>query len=249
MTDSDREISFVLRVCDTESGLSATVRAIDEIASQLCERFEILIVDDGSEKETAEECRILDSELNSVRLMKLPFTIGYSSGIKSALTHSQYPWVMSVPAEGSFVPADITRFVQKMGDYDLVVGYRPLSNRSFGNKIWISLTRIILRVLFGISVRETNSAKLFRKDKLQNMIIESRGFAIGAELIIKSMLKGARLCHVLLSDSPIPERKTDTRNAINILVGALELMLFFVMRTFRLADFDPTGEDRKRVLR
>ena len=55
MTDLGRDISFVVRVCDAESGLSDAVRGIDELARQLCGRFEILIVDDGSSKETANE--------------------------------------------------------------------------------------------------------------------------------------------------------------------------------------------------
>ena len=244
-----RDISFVVRVCDAEPGLSDVVRGIDELARQLCGRFEILIVDDGSSKETANEAHQLETELENVQLITHPFTIGFSSGIKSGLARSRYPWLMSVPAEGSFVPADIAKFVGQMDDYDLIIGYRPLATRSLGYKIGISLTRAIVRLFFGISVRETNSAKLLRKDRLKNTIIESRGFAIGAEVIIKSMSRGARMCHVLLSKSPTPERKTDTRNIINGLVGGLELMLFFVMRVFKLADFDPTGEDKKRVLR
>ena len=151
MTDLGRDISFVVRVCDAESGLSDAVRGIDELARQLCGRFEILIVDDGSSKETANEAHRLQEELENVELITHPFTIGFSSGIKSALARSRYPWLMNVPAEGSFVPVDIAKFVEQMDDYDLIIGYRPLAARSLGNKTGIFLTRVILRLFFGIS--------------------------------------------------------------------------------------------------
>jgi len=249
MPQLDRDISFVVRVCDAESGLADLVRRIDALARELCDRFEVLVIDDGSEEQTSNEARRLDNELESVRLITHPFTIGFSSGIKSALAHSQCPWLMNIPTDGSFVPEDIAKFVQQMPDYELIVGYRPPATRPLGHRVCIFLTRVVLRLFFGISVRETNSAKLLKKDKLKDTIIESRGFAIGAEVIIKSVARGAKMCHVLLSESPVPERKTDSRNVINALVGGLELVLFLVMRMFKLADFDPTGEDKKRVLR
>lgn len=245
----ERDISFVIRVCDAEAGLSDLVRGVDESARKLCDQFEILIVDDASSQETASEAHRLGQELPSVRVIIHPFTIGFGSGIKSGLAHSRYPWLMNVPADGSFRPLDISKFVSQMDEHDLVIGYRPLRSRPLCHRAGIFTVRVILRLFFGVKARETNSPKLLRKDLLRDAIVESRGFAIGSEIIIKSVFRGARMCHVLLSESPVPERKIDGRHVINCLVGLLELLLFFVMRVFRQADFDPTGEDKKRVLR
>ncbi|HUT02522.1 MAG TPA: glycosyltransferase family 2 protein [bacterium] len=245
----ERDISFVIRVCDAETGLSDLVRGVDESARSSCDQFEILIVDDASSEQTASEAHLLERELASVRVITHPFTIGFGSGIKSGLAHSRCPWLMNVPADGSFRPGDISKFVSQMDEHDLVIGYRPLRSRPLCHRAGIFTVRVILRLLFGVSARETNSPKLLRKDVLRVAIIESRGFAIGSEIIIKSVLRGARICHVLLSESSVPERKIDGRHVINGLVGLLELLAFFVMRIFKLADFDPTGEDKKRVLR
>ena len=244
-----RDISFVIRVCDAEAGLSDLVHRVDESARNCCDQFEILIVDDASAKQTASEAHQLERELASVRVITHPFTIGFGSGIKSGLAHSRYPWLMNIPADGSFQASDISKFVSKMNEHDLVIGYRPLRSRSLGHRTGILIVRVILRVFFGVKARETNSPKLLKKEILKDAIIESRGFAIGSEVIIKSAFRGARLCHVMLSESPVPERKIDGRHVINSLVGLLDLLLFFVMRVFKLADFDPTGEDKKRVLR
>lgn len=244
-----REISFIIRVSDLETALTETVRGLDLVARELCDDFEIMVVDDASPTKLREEALQLNEEMPSVRMISLPFNIGFSSAMKTGLAHSKFDWLMNVPADGTFEPDDVKRFVEQMDKYDLIIGYRPLKKRSLGNKIGISVTRVILRVFFGISVRETNSAKLFNKNLLENTIIESRGIAIGSEMIIKALFRGAKMCHVLLSPTQKAERKTDSRQIINMTVGTLELMLFFVMRTFRLADFDPTGEDKKRVLR
>ncbi len=242
-------VSFVIRVCDAETGLSGLVEGVDAVARECLDEFEILIVDDGSSTQVAGEAHRLERSLPSVRVISHPFSIGFSSGIKSGLAHSRHNWLMSLPADGSFSPYDIRRFIRQMKEHDLIIGYRPLRSRPFMHKAGIFLVRLALRLLFGVKARETNSAKLFRKDLLADAIIESRGFAIGAEVIIKSASRGARICHVLLSESAVPERKIDGRHVINSLVGLLELLLFFVMRVFKLADFDPTGEDKKRVLR
>jgi len=218
-------------------------------ALRVCDRFEILVIDDASTDQTSQIVSELQRQLPSVRLLSHPFNIGFSSGIRSGLKHSSYPWLMNIPSDGSFDVADLGKYIAVMDECDLVVGFRPLKERSLGSKIGILITRLILRFFFGVSVRETNSVKLIRKSILDDTIIESRGLAIGSEIIIKSLFKGARMKQIPLSPSKIPERRTDSRKLINGMVMSLELLLFFVMKTFRLADFDPTGEDKKRVLR
>ncbi|MBN1485648.1 MAG: glycosyltransferase family 2 protein [Chloroflexia bacterium] len=100
---------------------------------------EILVVDDASSDETAQE-----AEQAGARVVRHPYNKGNGAAVKTGIRNARGEVVVLMDADGQHKPEDIPRLLQRMGDYDLVVGARDPSTqaswlRRMGNAVFNSL--------------------------------------------------------------------------------------------------------------
>ena len=103
----NRSLTVLLPVRDAQSTLAATVTEILEMASDLSERFELLIIDDGSSDATSEVARELSRHYPQIR------TVRHASR-----------WARKPPCERACA--------QSRGDVVVVRGQRPTFERLAG---------------------------------------------------------------------------------------------------------------------
>ena len=80
---------------------------------------EILVVDDGSEDETAERARTAGA-----RVIHHPYNKGNGAAVKTGVRNATGPFILIIDADGQHRPADALRLVAHLDRYDLVVGAR-----------------------------------------------------------------------------------------------------------------------------
>ncbi len=80
---------------------------------------EILVIDDGSTDETGR----LAAEAGA-RVIRHPYNRGNGAAVKTGIREAQGRFVLILDADGQHRPADATRIVARLGEYDLVVGAR-----------------------------------------------------------------------------------------------------------------------------
>ena len=80
---------------------------------------EILVVDDGSRDETGP--RAVQAGADVVRH---PYTKGNGAAVKTGIRRAQGEFVLIIDADGQHAPSDARRLVQRLGEYDLVIGAR-----------------------------------------------------------------------------------------------------------------------------
>jgi glycosyltransferase involved in cell wall biosynthesis len=102
-------------------------RVLEQVRSQVS--GDVLVVDDGSSDETAEEAR-----LGGARVAVHPVNLGYGAalqtGYRFALRHG-YDAVVQLDADGQHDPASIPRLLAELADADVVVGSRFLDSGSY----------------------------------------------------------------------------------------------------------------------
>ena len=81
--------------------------------------LEILVVDDGSGDDTAGEAAAAGAEV-----IRHPYNKGNGAAVKTGIRHASGAFVLITDGDGQHPPADATRLVAHLGDYDLVVGAR-----------------------------------------------------------------------------------------------------------------------------
>ena len=89
-------------------------------------------------------------------------------------------------ADGQFDLMELSQLVAKLPDAPVVAGYR-IKRSDPPHRLFIAKTyNLIVRAVFGLRVRDIDCAfKLFRRDALRQVELESNGAFINSELLIK----------------------------------------------------------------
>jgi len=80
---------------------------------------EIIVVDDGSADGTAEAARAAGA-----KVLRHPYNKGNGASVKSGIREATGEYILIMDADGQHQPADACRLVDRLGEYDLVVGAR-----------------------------------------------------------------------------------------------------------------------------
>lgn len=172
--------------------------------------LEILVVDDNSPDGTGSYVEKLSLENNRIHVLKRAGKMGlgsaYIEGFKWALNKKPYfDYIFQMDADFSHEPEKLLEFIEKLMDYDVVIGSRYLNGVSVVN--W-PIKRLMLsyfanwyaRTLSGIKVRDcTGGFKGFRRVVLEKMpfdYITSDGYAFQIEMNYYAQKLGFRIVEV-----------------------------------------------------
>ncbi len=169
------------------------------------DRVHVLIVDDNSPDGTSAAVRKIQENNNRVLLMERPGKMGlgtaYCQGFEYVINLG-YDTIMEMDADFSHDPADISRFLEEIATYDLVIGSRYSNGVNVVN--W-PLSRLILsysaniytRVITGMPIMDaTGGFKCFRANALSKIDfakIHSNGYAFQIEMNYRLWTSGAKI--------------------------------------------------------
>lgn len=167
----------------------------------LAETWEIIVVDDGSRDATpAIADELAAAHPDTVRVVHHPTNLGYGAALRSGFGAARYELVAFSDGDRQFRVADVGRLIQRLSAPDrpdVVVGYRIKRADPIVRTVYARLYRLANRIFFGLRVRDVDCAcKLFRRDALDGLRVESGGAFFSAELLIKLRAKGRRVVEV-----------------------------------------------------
>ncbi len=220
-------LSIVIPAYNEEGSLELVVRQADQIASRIARVHEIVVIDDGSRDRTPAIADALADELESVRVVRHPLNLGFGAAQKSGFGSAQQPFVTLVPADGQFEVADLARFVPLLDGADVVVGYRVNRGDRLHRRINTRIFRAVMRLLFGVRLRDINWVKLFRRSILEGIEIEFDGIGVDAEVVVKAARRGARFAELEVSYLARQTGVSTGDKPLNVLITIAELLILF----------------------
>jgi len=119
-------LTVLIPVYNEEHSILDTVAEIDKglLASHVGEKFEIIVINDGSTDGSKE---ILDGVDNPrVRILHRPMNRGYGASLKAGLRKARYEYVAITDADGTYPNDKIPSLLRKCqeGELEMVVGAR-----------------------------------------------------------------------------------------------------------------------------
>jgi glycosyltransferase involved in cell wall biosynthesis len=166
----------------------------------LADQFEVLIVDDGSRDETPAIADELALTHPQVRAIHHPTNLGYGAALRSGFAASSYDLLAFTDGDRQFHVADLARLVARLAAADTpdaVVGFRIQRADPAIRTAYARAYRLANRIFFGLRTGDVDCAcKLFRRDALRNIAVESGGAFFSAELLIKLQASGRRIAEV-----------------------------------------------------
>jgi cellulose synthase/poly-beta-1,6-N-acetylglucosamine synthase-like glycosyltransferase len=100
-------LSLFLPVRNAQAGLESQVDRLLDLLPQLTERFEILIIDDGSTDDTIEVAQDLARQYPQVDVVRHTKTLGLDEAIATGLDHCEGELVLVHSGEGPLTAGDI----------------------------------------------------------------------------------------------------------------------------------------------
>ena len=183
-------ISAVLPAYNEEAIIERTVRHVAGVLSGLTERYEVVVVNDGSRDRTAAVLAALaeqEPEL-PLRVVTHETNRGYGAALASGFDAAREELIFLTDGDKQFDVAELATFLAAMGDgTDLAIGWRrkradpPL--RLLNAWGW----KLLVNGLFGYTARDIDCAfKLFRRSVWESLTVHARGATFSAELLIKA---------------------------------------------------------------
>lgn len=196
-------LSVFLPAHNEEGNIERVVRGYLDELPRVAERYEVIVVDDGSRDRTGAIADDLAHDDSHVRVVHHEVNRGYGGAVTSGIRAATLPYVMLSDGDGQFDPRDVEKLASFVPEYDVVAGHRarradPLMRRING-RAWTMLVRVLL----GITISDIDCGfKLFKREMLDGMELRAHGAMISTELMARLAGRGARVKEVEVGHLP-----------------------------------------------
>lgn len=192
------EISFVVPCYNEEKIVGYTLKRLHSAFTEAGHHLELVVVDNGSHDGTGEVVKQFAKTHNSVVLHRVEVNQGYGWGIISGIPLCSAPWIGIIPADGQVDAEDVVHLYEAIiatdGDvlgkvrrrFRMDGPYRKLVSTSYN-----LFVRLLWPTLGSIDVN--GSPKVLPAEKLREMELESKGWLLDPEIMIKAHYMGMRV--------------------------------------------------------
>lgn len=225
-------------------------RVIDEVLTgaltvlpEFLDEFEIIIVDDGSQDQTAAIVEQYAAKDSRVRLIRHEKNRGYGASVATGLRAASGEMVFFTDGDGQFNLLDLPQLLVEAQRSDVVVGYRynraDHAMRKFNALGW----KMIIRGLMGLRIRDLDCAfKLFPRRVIDRLQLDAEGACISAEIMVQCMRGGVSICEVPVNHYPRAEGKATGANLKVIAKAFRELPVVWKYRKLQPWTWDSAAE-------
>jgi glycosyltransferase involved in cell wall biosynthesis len=129
---TELDLSVVIPVYNEAQSLPGLHAELAAVLSGLGLRYEILVVDDGSQDDSVALLRRLQADDPHLKIVRLRRNFGQTAAFAAGFDLAQGAVVVTIDADGQNDPADIPRLLHKMDEgYDIVSGWRAERKEPF----------------------------------------------------------------------------------------------------------------------
>ena len=180
-------VSFFCPAYNDEGNIRRTVECALEAFAKLALDHEIVIVEDGSPDNTAAEADRLAEEFDTVRVIHHDKNRGYGGALKSGFNEANtFELVTYTDGDGQFDFSEFEKLLEVWEEGFCITGYRLQRAEGFRRKLQNKVYGFLLRIMFGLKVKDVNcSMKLFQRKHLNQIEIKSNSTFLDAEILIK----------------------------------------------------------------
>ena len=189
-------LSYFFPAHNEEGNLEGLVEEALAVLPSIAATFEIIAVNDGSRDRTREIAdRLAAAYPDVVRVVHHEVNRGYGGALRSGFEAARYELLCFTDGDRQFKVADLSRLTARIAEEDhpdVVVGLRIKRADTMIRIIYARTYKLANRIFFGLRVRDVDCAcKLFRREALAGVPVESGGAFFSAELLVK-ILKANR---------------------------------------------------------
>ena len=157
------DVSVLVPAKDEAPNLPLFMELAAEAFAGCAERYEVIVIDDGSSDRTWGVLTELAERYPFLRPVRHRSQRGIADALRTGYLNARGDVLVFYPADLQFKPVDIPRLVAPIlaGDSDMVTGFKQGKyEKAFVSRIYNTLSR----TLFHVPVKDLNSVKAYRRE-------------------------------------------------------------------------------------
>lgn len=196
-------LSFVIPAFNEEPNVAEALNRASAVLKTLNLDYEIILVNDGSRDRTGEIAKSMLGKIPNLRVVENNPNRGYGGALKAGFYAATKDWIAFAPSDNQFDFNELRDLIAQANPGDIVTGYRANDADPFMRRVnrwgWNS----VVQVLFGYMTRDIDCGfKLFRREILQHVTLNSDGAMVDTELLAGAQARGYKIVEVPLKHLP-----------------------------------------------
>lgn len=192
---TNKSISAFFPALNEEGTIAKLTQDLLSILDSNFEHREVIIINDGSTDKTKQIADELYKQNNGyVKVIHHAQSRGYGNALKAGFATAKCDLIFYTDGDNQFDMNDLHRALSLIDGNDIVVGYRQ-NRKDPKHRLWLSKGyNLLVRILFGLKLRDIDcSFKLFKRTALEKISIESHGYFIDTEIMVKAKKQGLKI--------------------------------------------------------
>lgn len=199
-----QELSIFFPFWNEQENIEAVIKKAIPVAEKVAEKWEIIMVDDGSSDKTLEIAQKLAKQDPRLIAVSHKTNRGYGAALKTGFAKAKYNLVVFNDGDGQFDLAEISKLLERMQNVDMVIGYRKKRLDSPLRHVLMNMLRVWDLALFGFQFKDIDCGfKLFKKEALVKIQpLKSEGAMITTEILAKARRVHLKIAQVEVNHYP-----------------------------------------------
>lgn len=191
MNNKISEISFFCPAYNDEGNLPILIPAVHKFLSEVSDRFEITIIEDGSPDNTYEVADKLAHDYSNIRVIHHQKNMGYGATLGEGFRGAKYQYVMYTDGDNQYDVNEFRPYISLLPKFDVLAGYATQKAVNMPRKIQSKVYNLMVNFLSWTNFKDINcSMKIFKKEVLDAIDIKSKSAFVDAELMVSAKNKG-----------------------------------------------------------
>ncbi len=238
MLDVHKDLSIGIPAYNEEARIQDTLLSVYQMAKEVLDRFEILVVDDGSTDQTyklaTQTAALLndaDKKAQIVRVIRKEKNEGVGSAFHLMLENTTLPYICLIPGDNAYTPDSIKQLFSEVGTAPLILSYRCKMKQQ-RTKLRYVLSKIAtayVKILTGAKLRDAHSLFIFPVTETKNLKIRNTGYGYHMEILSRLIRKLGRFHETSVDLTPAPDQSSKVmRPSVLCGLGFTMLKLMFL---------------------
>lgn len=233
-------ISIIIPAFNEEDNIRKAVRESLSVLAWVSQKYEVLVVNDGSTDRTGKILDELQARNPHMRVIHHPRNLGTGHALRTLYRNARGNLIFLIPADLQVRADQLPKFIQSLRSFDVVFGRRAKRADSWLRKFLAWAYNTALRVLFKTDIQDMDTAKLYQRKVLRSFPIESTSGFIEAEILIKAKKQGFKIGEIHIQHHP-RLAGTQTGIKLKVILRALKELIRFY---FKLRFYQPPKKSR-----
>lgn len=199
-----RELSIFFPFWDEEKNIESVVKKAIPVAEAVADKWEIIMVDDGSADRTPEIAKNLAKKNSNLKFVRNSINRGYGAALRTGFTNCKYDLIVFNDGDNQFDFSEVSKFLAEIKNADMVIGFRKKRLDHPFRHILMNLLKIWDFIFFGFYFRDIDCGfKMFKKNSLKKILpLKSEGAMIATEILARAKRKNLKIVQVEVKHYP-----------------------------------------------